>query len=121
MIERKGSFYLGVFVFIIPFLGFPTMWKMFLVVFGGVLLILTSLKVPTPRKNLKPKFKKEDSFLETSVVINEPIKNIEPVIVSAPASAPVVDAPIIRIDRETKKPRKPKVKAISVKKLDIKY
>lgn len=126
MINHKGSFYLGVFIFIIPFLGFPTLWKMGLVVFGGVLLILTSLKVPTPRKIARPKFKYEEEVSDEPVFEIKPtevIKPTEPVIVHVPTPAPVVHAPIIKIDREQKKPRKPRariVKSDSVKKLDIK-
>ncbi len=45
MIDRKSTFFLGVFVFMIPFLGFPTFWKTFFTVFAGVVLILMSVKV----------------------------------------------------------------------------
>jgi hypothetical protein len=122
MINHKGSFYLGVFIFIIPFLGFPTMWKMVLVVLGGVLLILTSLKVPSPRKIQRPIFKMREETPETPIIEIKPLevsKPVEPVVVHAP----VVEVPIIKIDREIKKPRKPRAKTSkseSVKKLDIK-
>jgi hypothetical protein len=121
MIERKGSFYLGVFVFIIPFLGFPTMWKMILVVVGGVLLILTSLKVPTVRKNWRPKVKKEEFVSEVPEVKKEEVKLVEKPVEQFVPSTPVFDAPIIKIDREVKKTRKPRVKSDSAKKLDIKF
>ncbi len=118
MIERKASFYLGVFVFVIPFLGFPTLWKMVLVVFGGVLLILTSLKVPNPRKIQKIKFDDIEQKPEVPVidiVLQHNTKPIEPVIVQAP----VVEAPIIKIDKdvktEVKKTRKPRVKKLDIK------
>jgi hypothetical protein len=125
MIDHKGSFYLGVFIFIIPFLGFPTMWKMGLVVFGGILLILTSLRVPNPRKFQRPKFKREDE-IDAPIVEIQPLeitKPIEPVIIHIPAPAKVIEPPIVRIDKEVKKTRKPRariVKVDSVRKLDIK-
>ncbi len=59
MINHKSSFYLGVFVFIIPFLGFPTVWKMVLVVVAGVFLILSSIKISVPKRIFKNKTKKE--------------------------------------------------------------
>lgn len=121
MIERKGSFYLGVFVFIIPFLGFPTMWKMVLVVIGGVLLILTSLKTPAPRKIVKPKLKKEDDLPEVADIQIPTIQSIEKPTEPVVETTPVIEIPIIKIDRQVKKPRKPRVKTDSVKKLDIKY
>ncbi len=118
MINHKGSFYLGVFIFIIPFLGFPTMWKMVLVVLGGVLLILTSLKVPTPRKIQRLKFSVDETPLDVAVVEIKPVevsKPVEPVVVHTP----VVDAPIIKIEKEVKtepkKPRKARIKKVEVK------
>ncbi|KND49453.1 MAG: hypothetical protein AB198_00695 [Parcubacteria bacterium C7867-003] len=87
MINHKGSFYLGVFVFIIPFLGFPTIWKMGLVVFAGVILILTSIRIPTPRKIFKTKPKKEVEPIEVEVIksevatltqVNEPVNIVTP-------------------------------------------
>lgn len=59
MINHKVSFYLGVFVFVIPFLGFPTMWKMGLVIFAGIFLILSSVKISVPKRIFKNKIKKE--------------------------------------------------------------
>jgi hypothetical protein len=98
------------------------MWKMVLVVLGGVLLILTSLKVPSPRKIQRPIFKMREETPETPIIEIKPLevsKPVEPVVVHAP----VVEVPIIKIDREIKKPRKPRAKTSkseSVKKLDIK-
>ncbi len=121
MIERKGSFYIGVFVFVIPFLGFPTMWKMILVVFGGLLLILTSLKVPSPRKDVKLKFKKEETIAEAPEIQIHVVEPVEVPPEQVSEVVPVFSPPIIKINREVKKPRKPRAKAVSVKKLDIKY
>jgi len=59
MINHKAGFYLGVFIFVIPFLGFPTIWKMGLVLFGGLFLILMSIRIPVPKRMLKYKPKKE--------------------------------------------------------------
>jgi hypothetical protein len=64
MINHKAGFYLGVFIFVIPFLGFPTMWKMGLVIFGGLSLILMSIRIPVPRRMTKNKTKKENFVSE---------------------------------------------------------
>mgnify|MGYP003455438035 FL=1 len=86
MIERKGSFYLGVFVFVIPFLGFPTMWKMILVVIAGFSLVMISIRIPSPRKNFRTKIKKENSPQPSEVVVSEIINEprvSEPVVTEA--------------------------------------
>lgn len=79
MIERKGTFYAGVFIFLIPFLGFPTMWKMFLVAFAGFFLVVSSLKVPLPSAILKDKIKRQN--IESDAVGVEVRPEIKPEIV----------------------------------------
>jgi hypothetical protein len=60
MIEHKGNFYAGVFIFLIPFLGFPSMWKMVLVALAGFFLVVSSLRVPLPSSLLKDKIKRQN-------------------------------------------------------------
>lgn len=64
MIERKSTFFLGIFVFLIPFLGVPSSWKTFFIVVSGLYLIFLSVKIPmpnvAPKKPVKsPRVKKE--------------------------------------------------------------
>ena len=94
MIERKGSFYLGVFVFIIPFLGFPTMWKMILVVIAGFSLVMISIRIPTPRRTFRSKVKKDNSSQVSDIIVSE-IKNENPV--SEPVTVPLTREPKIEI------------------------
>lgn len=89
MIKYRGSFYLGVFVFIIPFLGFPTMWKMGLVVFAGVLLVLSSLKVPSGI-NLSRRIKKTDKKEKTESPVIEVIPTKPEVVVPVTTTPPIV-------------------------------
>lgn len=82
MIERKGTFYAGVFIFLIPFLGFPTMWKMFLVAFAGFFLVISSLRVPLPSSILKDKIKRQninsdDVVVEIKPEIITPVSKVE--------------------------------------------
>ncbi len=123
MINNKGSFYLGVFVFLIPFLGFPTIWKMGLVIFAGSLLVLTSLRIPTPRKTFKAKSKKEtggqvNSQANSQMNSHQPLENIPSPVISVPAPAPTItpagvpiNIPVIKIEATPKVPiqaKKPK-------------
>ena len=50
MIQRKKTFFLGIFIFLIPFFGLPSFWKTFLIVISGLTLIALSIKIVLPRK-----------------------------------------------------------------------
>ena len=59
MIKRKSTFFLGIFIFLIPFLGLPTSAKTFLITLSSLGLIAMSVKVSLPKKQIKTKIKKE--------------------------------------------------------------
>lgn len=59
MINKKSTFFLGVFIFLIPFMGFPSAWKSAFVIISGITLILMSIKISLPKKNSKSRLKKE--------------------------------------------------------------
>ncbi|MFZ2621037.1 MAG: hypothetical protein WAX85_00525 [Minisyncoccia bacterium] len=59
MIKHKSTFFLGLFIFLVPFTGFPTFWKTTFIVLSGLALIGLSTKVVLPKKHPKPKVKKE--------------------------------------------------------------
>jgi len=48
MIEQKRIFFLGIFIFLIPFLGIPTFWKTVLITLSGFILMAMSVKVTLP-------------------------------------------------------------------------
>lgn len=59
MINRKGTFFLGILVFLLPFIGLPTFWKTLLSVFIGTTLAFSSVEFYIPRKNIKSRVRKE--------------------------------------------------------------
>lgn len=61
MIERKSTFFIGIFLLIISssFLGLPSSWKTILVFFSGLSLVVLSVKFTLPKKSIKRLSKKE--------------------------------------------------------------
>ena len=61
MIQRKSTFFLGLFIFLIPFLGFPTSWKTVLTILSGLLLVGLSIKIAIPKKSkiIRPRKKEK--------------------------------------------------------------
>ncbi len=69
MTVRRSTFFLGIFIFLIPFLGLPTFWKTFFIIFSGVTLVLLSIRI---------NFLKliSDNRVKNSVISVEPIKDV---------------------------------------------
>ena len=59
MISRRSTFFLGIFIILIPFLGLPTSWKTTLVILSGVFLVSLSVKILLPKKSVKTRIRKE--------------------------------------------------------------
>ncbi|MBA3733304.1 hypothetical protein H0W91_02920 [Patescibacteria group bacterium] len=60
MIARKKTFFLGIFIFLIPFLGLPSAWKTLCITISGLILVGLSTKIILPRKvTTRPRTKKE--------------------------------------------------------------
>lgn len=55
MINRRSTFFLGIFIFLIPFLGLPSSWKTALVVICGLSLIGLSIKITLPKRAVPSK------------------------------------------------------------------
>lgn len=71
MIQRKNTFFLGIFIFLIPFLGLPTFWKTFFIIISGLSLVASSIKIVLPRKLSRTKTRKGKStpvFVENAPV-----------------------------------------------------
>jgi hypothetical protein len=64
MIHRRGTFFLGLFIFLIPFLGLPTSWKTTLVVLSGLSLAYSSITITLPER-----FKKSSRKHETKTPV----------------------------------------------------
>ncbi len=109
MIEHKGTFYAGAFIFLIPFLGFPTMWKMVLVGIAGFVLVISSLKVPSPRQVLKDKIKKE------SVISTNPVPELKIEIKPDPVLPSTVETPTVTVATPKIEVIVPKKKRVSTR------
>ena len=59
MISRKSTFFLGIFIFLIPFSGFPMSWKSTLIILSGIILVFLSVKISLPKKNSRTKLRRE--------------------------------------------------------------
>lgn len=69
MISKKSTFFLGIFIFIIPFLGFPSSWKTALVMMSAVYLMFLSVKITLPKKATRGRVRRE----KTTPVFSESI------------------------------------------------
>jgi hypothetical protein len=59
MLTRKSTFFLGIFIFIVPFLGVPSSWKTLFITLSGLTLIIMSVKISLPKKTTKTRIKRE--------------------------------------------------------------
>lgn len=59
MISNKKTFFLGVFIFLIPFTGFPSSWKSAFIIISGIVLVSLSVKISLPKKNSRVRSRKE--------------------------------------------------------------
>ncbi len=50
MITNRRTLLLGIFIAIIPFLGFPSAWKTFMILASGLTLIGFSVDITIPKK-----------------------------------------------------------------------
>lgn len=93
MIKNYKNFILGIFIFLIPFLGLPLSFKFFIVGFCGLLLSIFSISLS----------KKENSTsLVSEVYENKKDSNYD-----------FSSSPIDQIKDIIKKPRKPRVKKVA--------
>lgn len=70
MIKNARTFYIGIFVFLIPFLGLPTSGKTFLTTVSGLALVVLSANITLPKRPILKKLRKSN----TSDILNIPEK-----------------------------------------------
>ena len=92
MIKRNSTFFLGIFIFLIPFLGLPSFWKTTFIILSGVTLVGLSVKLTLPRKAPKGRLKREK--ITPVFVENSPIIKSSPPPPQAPEPLPL--APEVR-------------------------
>jgi len=71
MIQNPRTLSIGIFIFILPFLGFPSFWKTLFIILCGFALITSSLKISIPKKATKRPRRKDKVtpvFVENSPV-----------------------------------------------------
>jgi len=67
IIHRKSTFFLGIFIFLIPFLGLPSSWKTTLIILSGLGLVSLSTKIILPKnRRHKARTMPVHSSLETT-------------------------------------------------------
>ncbi len=75
-LQRKNIFFLGVFIFLIPYLGLPAGWKTFFIVLSGLTLITLSIKITLPKKGAVKRPRKKEKvtpvFVENSPIFPKP-------------------------------------------------
>jgi hypothetical protein len=73
MSVKKSTFFLGIFVILLPFLGLPTFWKSFFIVLSGTILTLASVRFEISRKEEENSSEKNEilEFHEEVVVLEK--------------------------------------------------
>lgn len=59
MITRKSTFFLGILIFLLPFIGVPSSWKTAFLIIIGLILVFSSIQLVFTKRNTKPRPKKE--------------------------------------------------------------
>lgn len=81
MITERRTLLLGIFIVLIPFLGFPSAWKTFMIVLSGVLLISFSVNITIPKKIPRRSVKRKETvnsvFRESIITTPTPIAKKE--------------------------------------------
>jgi hypothetical protein len=75
MIQKKSTFFLGFFIFLIPFLGFPGFWKTVFTIISGLSLVALSVKFSVPKKTIRPKQRKDKvvPFAPENIVVENSV------------------------------------------------
>lgn len=97
MITRKSTFFLGIFVFLIPFFGLPTFWKTFFIILSGAILVALSIQVSIQKRNVKPRIKKDrhNEILVDNISVYTPsVSNMENTFVTPLPPTPAIQTEI---------------------------
>lgn len=85
MIKNKKHFFLGVFIFLLPFLGLPTSWKMTFAALSGIMLVLFSVKLSIPKKLPKRVVRKRATPVFMESMPAAPISPVQNAVAGEPA------------------------------------
>lgn len=62
MITNRRTLFLGIFIVLIPFLGFPSAWKTFMIVMSGFALVSFSVEITIPKKLSKRPLRRKETI-----------------------------------------------------------
>ncbi len=114
MINHKNTFFLGLFILATQYLfGLPSFWKSLLITIAVLFIILSSVKINLPRKNVKFRAKRDRntaSVPQNNLPISPTPTPVAPTI-SGPFST-VKSAPIV--DVKPKTPRRTSTKKTEI-------
>ena len=78
MITNRRTLFLGIFIVLIPFLGFPSSWKTFMIVISGLTLISFSVEITIPKKISKRPLRRKETitpvFRESIIIPTTPVQ-----------------------------------------------
>lgn len=72
MITNRRTLFLGIFIVLIPFLGFPSSWKTFMIIVSGLVLAGFSINITIPKKIPKRTFRRREiitPIFQESIII----------------------------------------------------
>ncbi|MDQ5949282.1 MAG: hypothetical protein QG589_408 [Patescibacteria group bacterium] len=78
MIKSYRTFFLGLFILALPFLGFPSSWKTFFLVISGLYIIAGTIKITLPRRGAIKKLRKKEKITPVFME-NAPIEHGNPI------------------------------------------
>lgn len=97
---RKSTFFFGLIIFLLPFVGLPTFWRTVLSAAIGLTLVIASVDFTFHKKISKPKHKKEKEKVVEQVYESIPLYPkdnivVEPVVehTHIPESKPIRKRP----------------------------
>jgi len=98
MISNRRTLLLGIFIIIIPFLGFPSAWKTFMILLSGLTLISFSVNITIPKKIPRRIVRRKENV---NSVFRESIITTPHAAKKEKASDKNWDAPLATPDKET--------------------
>lgn len=76
MITNRRTLFLAIFIILIPFLGFPSAWKTFMIVISGAILLSFSINITIPKKMPKRTLRRKEivtPVFRESIITQPPV------------------------------------------------
>lgn len=98
MISNRRTLLLGIFIILIPFLGFPSLWKTFMILLSGLTLIGFSVNITIPKKIPRRVVRRKENV---NSVFRESIITTPHIVKKEKVSEKNWEAPLSTPDKET--------------------